>query len=139
MKKILSILAVTIILLSFGSACKKQDENSLRLVSYANGINERPNRLLSDSTILKKSQYIEGDSVFIYFIKVPDSRYDQLGHDSIKKIYSNSLKTEKMRKIVNILKYSNVGARYDIELPQKEISIIFSPSEIVEISNQSLK
>ncbi len=139
MKKIINILISGILILSFVSSCKKQDENSARLAKLVAELNESPDKELSNGTILEGCEYNEGDSVFTYVIKVSDNRYDKLDTDSIKRNFSKTVKSPGMTKVLNLLNKANVGLRYKLTLSEKEVLIDFPHSEIAEISKNTFK
>lgn len=109
-----------------------------RLAEFAKVLNEAPDKELSNGTLLTGCEYIEGDSLLTYIIKVSDNRYDKLEEDSIKRNFAKTVKSESMRKIVNLLNRSKVGLKYKLELPEKEVEIIFSRLEISDIAGQQL-
>ena len=130
----MALLAITI-----NSSCKKQDESSIRLAKFANELNEAPDKELHNGTVLTGCEYSENDSLFTYIIKVSDNRFDKLDEDSIKRNFIKTVKSDGMKKIVKLLNKANVGLKYKLELPEKEVSIEFSRSEIADISGAATK
>lgn len=130
MKKIINILIVGLLSFTIYSSCKKQDENAVRLAKFAKELNTAPDKELINGTVLTGCEYEEGDSLFTYIIKVSDNRYDKLENDSIKKNFLKTVKSDGMKKIVNLLVRANVGLKYRLELPEKEVVVEFPHSEI---------
>lgn len=138
-KNLFTVVISVLILLSFAVSCKKQNAAATHLVRLAAELNDAPDKELDNGTILTGCEYAEGDSMFTYIIKVSDNRYDKLDTDSIKRNFSKTVRSAGMTKIVNLLNNVNVGLRYRLELPEKELAIEFPHAEIAEISGQTLK
>jgi len=129
-KNLYKITTISIMLLFILPSCKKKNEAADRLVQFAKEINNAPVKELSNGTLLTGCNFNDGDSIFIYQIKVPDNRYDNLETDSIKRNFEKTVKSEGMSKIVNLLDKANVGLRYNLSLPEKEVIIDFHHSEL---------
>lgn len=138
MKKNIYFLIIGLLIVTIAPSCKKKNESVNRLAEFAKVLNEAPDKELSNGTLLTGCEYIEGDSLLTYIIKVSDNRYDKLEEDSIKRNFAKTVKSESMRKIVNLLNRSKVGLKYKLELPEKEVEIIFSRLEISDIAGQQL-
>lgn len=124
---------------TLSTACKQNNESTARLVQFAQEINNAPDINIDNGTVLTGCKYSDGDTVFAYLIKVNDNRYDKIEEDSIKRAYTNTLKSEGMAKIVNLTHKANVGLEYRLTLPEKEVSIVFSSSEISSIKDAQAK
>ena len=93
-------------------------------------INAQPDKELANGTILTKCEYNVGDSVFTYYIKVEDNRFDNVNTDSIKSSLSRRILSPQMKKLRNTLIKGNVGLQYIYDSASKKISIVFSPKEL---------
>ncbi len=129
------ITIISSILLFILSSCKKKNEAADRLVQFALEINNAPDKELGNGTLLTGCEFNDGDSIFIYQIKVSDNRYDNIETDSIKRNFEKTVKSEGLTKIINLLDKANVGLRYNLTLPEKEINIDFPHSELVNIAH----
>lgn len=139
MRKTIHFLIITFCIAITMMACKKMDESSARLAKFAKELNESPDKDLSNGTILTGCEYIQGDTLFTYIIKVTDNRYDKLSEDSIKRNFAKTVKSKEMKKIVTLLDKANVGLKYRLNLPDKEVGVEFSHSEIANISRSNAK
>lgn len=139
MKKILNILVIGTLLMFVSTSCKKQDDGVVRLTQLAKELNSAPDKELNNGTILTGCEFEEGDSLFTYIIKVSDNRFDDLEVDSIKRNFAKTVKSDGMKKIINLLNQANVGLKYRLELPEKEVLIEFPSSEITGFSKSATK
>lgn len=139
MKRIITVIVSGVVLLLFTMSCNKQNESATHLVKLATELNNAPDKELGNGTVLTGCEYAEGDSMFTYIIKVSDNRYDKLETDSIKNNFAKTVKSAGMAKIVNLLHQANVGLKYNLELPEKQVAIEFSRAEIADIAGQTLK
>lgn len=128
---VIGILGMSVMM----SSCKKGNESAERLARFAQEINQAPDKDLANGTVLTGCQYNVGDSVFTYQIKVSDNRFDNLELDSIKRNFEKTVKSPGMSKIVNLVSKANLGLRYTLVLPDKEVSVDFPHSELADISN----
>lgn len=139
MKKIIKFYFLWFLIAIFAISCQKKDESSVKLEKFAKELNEAPDKELNNGNLLSGCEYTYGDSLFTYIIKVSDNRYDKLDADSIKRNFSKTIKSDGMAKIVKLLNKSNVGLKYRLLLPENEVSIEFSPSEIAQVASQNTK
>lgn len=130
MKKFIILLFACSFILPFSSCKKQQNMDTIQLQSLVEQINENNDTILPNGNILSACDYKEGDSLFIYHIKVNDNRYDNVDVDSIKSSINKELKSEGMKKITNLLRKNNIGLKYSYETSSKEIDIVFSPEEL---------
>lgn len=128
MKKILSALLICFVLL-IPCGCKKQNNDTALLQELVEQINQKGETSLSNGTILNKCEYVNSDSVFTYYIKVNDNRYEKVDVDSIKSAIRKELNSTEMKKISNILCKNHISLRYIYDTSNKEIEIVFSPEE----------
>lgn len=133
MKQIIIIFVLGMLISMLSTSCNKQDESVDRLKQFAQEINNAPDKELSNGTVLTGCEYSEGDSLFTYIIEVSDNRYDKIDTDSIKRNFTKTVKSGGMSKIVRLLNKANVGLEYRLSLPEKEVPIEFSSSEISNI------
>lgn len=132
MKKLFNIVLLALFLLYIPMGCKKTDESQTRLAGFAKELNNSEEKTLETGNILTGCDYIVGDSLFVYRIKVPDNRYDKLDADSLKNIFVKDVKSVGMSKVVRLLNRANVGIMYRLKLPDNEVVVIFTPAEIKE-------
>lgn len=135
MKKSIIFFLIGLFCTLLPSGCNKSNKGSARLEQFAKEINEAPDKQLTNGTLLTGCLYNVGDTLFTYIIKVNDNRYDNIEPDSIKAIFGKDLKSDGMRKIINHLNSVNVGLRYNLTLPEKEVSIEFPSSELKNSSS----
>ena len=102
------------ILLQVSIGCKKKNNNPRldAIAALVEKVNSTPNKKLSNGTILSKCEYKKGDSLFVYFIKVDDKRFDNITADSIKSSLISDLKSEEMNNISKTLKRNGIGIKY---------------------------
>ena len=131
MKKLIIVLTLGF-LLQVSIGCKKKNNDS-RLDAIAvlvEKVNSTPNQKLSNGTILSKCEYKKGDSLFVYFIKVEDKRFDNITADSIKSSLISDLKSEEMKNISKTLKRNSIGIKYIFNTEKKDIEITLGPQEL---------
>ena len=131
MKKLIIVLTLGF-LLQVSIGCKKKNNDS-RLDAIAvlvEKVNSTPNQKLSNGTILSKCEYKKGDSLFVYYIKVEDKRFDNITADSIKSSLISDLKSEEMKNISKTLKRNSIGIKYIFNTEKKDIEITLSPQEL---------
>lgn len=127
-KSVIVFLVCSVVFVLCG--CKKQNKDTALLQQIVEQINQRADTTLPNGTILKKCEYVEGDSLFTYYIEVGDKRYDNADEDSIKSSIGKELKSAEMKKISNVLSKNHIGLRYIYDTSTKVIEIIFSPEEL---------
>lgn len=130
--KNLIILFTLGILLQVSIGCKKKNNNPRldAIAALVEKVNSTPNQKLSNGTILSKCEYKKGDSLFVYFIKVDDKRFDNITADSIKSSLISDLKSEEMNNISKTLKRNGIGIKYIFNTEKKDIEITLSPQEL---------
>lgn len=137
MKKVFSLILVSLILVCVPTGCKKTDNGKDRLAQFAREINEAPDKELSNGTVLTGCEYNIGDTLFTYNIKVIDNRYDKVEADSIKRSFTKTVKSDSMSKIVNLLNKTKVGLKYRLILPEKEVTVEFPSAELQKLSGKT--
>lgn len=127
-KSVIPFLVCSILFVFCG--CKEQNKDTALLQNLVEQINQKTGISLSNGTILSKCEYVEGDSLFTYYIKVDDNRYENVDVDSMKSSIAEELKSTEMKKISNVLCKNNIGLRYIYDTSTKEIVIVFLPEEM---------
>ena len=130
MRNTLVIIIISVAFASLFSGCKQNNKYAERLQELAAQINAQPDKKLANGTILTKCEYNVGDSVFTYYIKVEDNRFDNVNTDSIKSSLYRRIYSPQMKKLRNTLIKSNVGLQYVYDSASKQISIVFPPNEL---------
>lgn len=131
MKKLIIVLTLGFLLLvSIGCKKKNNDSRLDAIAALVEKVNSTPNQKLSNGTILSKCEYKKGDSLFVYFIKVEDKRFDNITADSIKSSLISDLKSEEMKNISKTLKRNSIGIKYIFNTEKKDIEITLSPQEL---------
>ena len=130
MRNTLVIIIISVAFASLFSGCKQNNKYAERLQKLAAQINAQPDKKLANGTILTKCEYNVGDSVFTYYIKVEDNRFDNVNTDSIKSSLYRRIYSPQMKKLRNTLIKSNVGLQYVYDSASKQISIVFPPNEL---------
>ena len=130
MRNTLVIIIISVAFASLFSGCKQNNKYAERLQELAAQINAQPDKKLANGTILTKCEYNVGDSVFTYYIKVEDNRFDNVNTDSIKSSLYRRIYSPQMKKLRNTLIRSNVGLQYVYDSASKQISIVFPPNEL---------
>ncbi len=93
-------------------------------------INTQTDKTFDNGTILEKCEYKQGDSVFVFHVKVPDHRFSNVDGDSLKSSIAADLSSQKMHKLTSTLAKNAIGIKYIFEQDEKEITIEFTPSEL---------
>lgn len=130
MRHTIIITIISALFASIMTGCKQNNKYAEKLHALAEQINAQPDKKLANGTILTKCEYNAGDSVFTYFIKVEDNRFDKIETDSIKASLARRIASPEMKKLRNTLIKGNVGLRYIYDSESKEITIVFSPQEL---------
>lgn len=129
MKRYIILVLVCSVLFTL-CGCKKQNKDTALLQDLVEQINKKADTALPNGTVLSKCEYVSGDSLFTYFIKVDDNRYENVNIDSLKSSIAKELNTSEMQKITKILCKNSIGLRYIYNTSTKEIEIVFSPEEL---------
>lgn len=111
-------------------ACKKENREVKQLVDLVEQINSQPDITLANGNTLTKCEYQNGDSIFTYYIKVNDNRYDNAITDSIKESVGEELKEDEMKKIISTLCKNHLGLKYVFNTTTGNIEIVFSAEEL---------
>lgn len=130
MKKGLFFTFLVFMLCTIISGCKKQNQDLVSLQNIVEQINKKGDTELPNGTVLTKCEYKEGDSLFTYYIKVNDKRFDNVPVDSIKNTVLKDLSSPEMKKLTNILVSNMIGLQYVFDTDSKDISIVFSHNEL---------
>lgn len=128
---IISLLAV-----SWLAGCKQRNGDLEQLQGFVEQINEHPGQTLDNGTVLQRCEYKEGDSLLTYRIKVDDDRFSKVSMDSVKHTLSQKLGSPDMQKLVRILSRNAIGVQYVFETEDSEMTIVFTPSELMENKKQ---
>lgn len=80
--------------------------------------------------VLNKCEYKQGDSLFVYHIKVNDNRFNKVSADSIKSTLSRDLASPEMYKLTDVLVRNSIGLQYIYDSEKEVITIAFTPSEL---------
>lgn len=131
MKKGLFVLISSFLICSIFCSCKKQTQDLETLQKIVEQINANNETELSNGTVLTKCEYIEGDSLLTYYIKVKDKRFEKENVDSIKNKLFKDLSSPEMSKLVGILARNNIGLKYVYDAEDKDITIMFSHEELL--------
>lgn len=130
MKRTLFLAFVGLFFVFSFSGCKKQNADRDQLRKFVEQINSKANSPLSNGTVLSKCEYKDGDSVFTYYIKVSDNRFDKVNVDSLKKELVKELATPAKMKLVKVLKRNSIGLQYIYDVNGSEFSMLFTPSDL---------
>ena len=130
MKKGLFFTFLVFMLCTIISGCKKQNQDLVSLQNIVEQINKKGETELPNGTVLTKCEYKEGDSLFTYYIKVNDKRFDNVPVDSIKNTVLKDLSSSEMKKLTNLLVRNMIGLQYVFDTDSKDISIVFSYDEL---------
>lgn len=136
MKKLIILMVIPFLMISLFFSCKQKNNDIEQLQSFAEKINEQSNRDLENGTILMKCEYKQGDSLFTYRIKVNDDRFDNAHVDSVKSALAKKMTSPAMQKLVNLLVRNSIGLQYIYELDDKDMTIVFTSSELSSENNK---
>jgi len=131
MKKGLFVLISSFLICCYFCSCKKQNQDLETLQKIVEQINANNETELSNGTVLTKCEYIEGDSLLTYYIKVKDKRFEKENVDSIKNKLFKDLSSPEMSKLIGILARNNIGLKYVYDAEDKDITIVFSHEELL--------
>ena len=131
MKKLLFATVFGFLFCTIFGGCKKQNQDLITLQNIVEQINAKGEMELPNGTMLTKCEYKDGDSLFTYYIKVNDKRYDNVPVDSIKNTVLKDLSSSEMKKLTNLLVRNTIGLQYIFDTEAKDITIVFSYDELV--------
>lgn len=113
--------------------CKEKKTTGFEYLEHlVEEINIQSDKTFANGTILEKCEYKQGDSVFVFHVKVLDNRFDNVDGDSLKNSIAADLSSQKMHKLTNTLAKNAIGIKYIFEQNEKEIAIEFTPSELLK-------
>ncbi len=136
MKRLVILTVIPFLMASLFFSCKQKNNDIEQLQNFAEEINEQSNRDLANGTILMKCEYKQGDSLFTYRIKVNDDRFGKAHVDSVKSTLARKMTSPAMQKLVRLLVRNSIGLQYIYELEDKDMTIVFTPSELSSENNQ---
>lgn len=112
--------------------CKpsKNVKEQEQLKTFVEKINSSPGRELPNGTILNSLDYVPGDSLLVYHIRVNDKRFDGVEPDSLKTQLRDELSLPDNKVLVGLLKRNNIGVKYIYTTENNEISVTLSPAEL---------
>ena len=127
---------IPLLAVSWLVGCKQRNRDLEQLQGFVEQINEHPGQTLDNGTVLQGCEYKEGDSLLTYRIKVDDDRFSKVSMDSVKHTLSQKLGSPDMQKLVGILSRNAIGIQYVFETEDSEMTIVFTPSELMENKKQ---
>lgn len=133
MRNIRTFIFISFLGISLLCCCKEKKATSFEYLEHlVEEINTQSDKTFANGTILEKCEYKQGDSVFVFHVKVPDNRFDNVDGDSLKNSIAADLSSQKMHKLTNTLAKNAIGIKYIFEQNEKEIAIEFTPSELLK-------
>ena len=130
MKKVLTFIVVSFVSATLFCGCKEKKATGSEFLQHLVAeINSQPDKTFANGTVLDSCEYKQGDSVFVFHVKVPDNRFDNVDGDSLKNSVATELSTPKMHKLTSTLAKHAIGIKYIFEQENKEIIVEFVPSE----------
>lgn len=129
MKRVLTLVLVSLVSAVLFCGCKKKATGSEILQHLVEEINNQPDKSFANGTVLDSCEYKQGDSVFVFHVKVPDKRFDKVDGDSLKNSVAAELSSKKMHKLTSTLAKHAIGIKYIFEQEDKEVIVEFAPSE----------
>ena len=113
--------------------CKEKKTTGFEYLEHlVEEINTQSDKTFDNGTILEKCEYQQGDRVFVFQVKVPDNRFDNVDGDSLKNSIAADLSSQKMHKLTNTLAKNAIGIKYIFEQNEKEIAIEFTLPELLK-------
>ena len=130
MKKFLTFVVVSFVSAALFCGCKEKKATGSEFLQHlVEEINNQPDKTFTNGTVLDNCEYKQGDSVFVFHVKVPDNRFDKVDGDSLKNSVAAELSSKKMHKLTSTLAKHAIGIKYIFEQEDKEVVIEFAPSE----------
>lgn len=130
MKKVLTLVLVSLVSAVLFCGCKEKIATGSEILQHlVEEINNQPDKIFANGTVLDKCEYKQGDSVFVFHVKVPDKRFDKVDGDSLKNSVAAELSSKKMHKLTSTLAKHAIGIKYIFEQEDKEVIVEFAPSE----------
>lgn len=124
------IVALSVIVLVAMTGCKKSSNETETLQNLVESVNSNPNSPIGNGMTLTKCEYKNGDSIFTYYVKVSDKRFEKVSQDQIKSTVASDLRGPKLQKMVSTLARNNIYLQYVFDTDTKTIPILFSPDEL---------
>lgn len=132
MRNLLTFIFIYLFGVVLFCGCKEKKATGFEYLEHlVEEINNQSDKTFANGTILERCEYKQGDSVFVFHVKVPDNRFDNVDGDSLKNSIAVDLSSQKMYKLRNTLAKNAVGIKYIFEQNEKEIIIEFTPSELL--------
>lgn len=129
-EKLLTFVVVSFVSAALFCGCKEKNTSGSDLLqNLVEEINNQPDKTFTNGTVLDNCEYKQGDSVFVFHVKVPDNRFDKVDGDSLKNSVAAELSSKKMHKLTSTLAKHAIGIKYIFEQEDKEVVIEFAPSE----------
>ena len=126
MKNFLTFVVISFVSAALFCGCKeKKTTGSDFLQHLVEEINNQPDKTFANGTVLDSCEYKQGDSVFVFHVKVPDKRFDKVDGDSLKNSVAAELSSKKMRKLTSTLAKHAIGIKYIFEQEDKEVVVEF--------------
>ena len=130
MKNFLTFVVISFVSAALFCGCKeKKTTGSDFLQHLVEEINNQADKTFANGTVLDSCEYKQGDSVFVFHVKVPDKRFDKVDGESLKNSVAAELSSKKMHKLTSTLAKHAIGIKYIFEQEDKEVVIEFAPSE----------
>lgn len=130
-KNVLSIIiAAMTLIMAATTSCQKSNPDIKNLCNIAQKINSGGEVKHENGMILTKCTFNEGDTVFTYFIKIDDNRFDKVSAEELKTTIAKDIKKENMKKITTLLKKNNFDLQYVYDTPKKLLTVFFDSSEL---------
>lgn len=130
MKNLLTFVVISFVSAALFCGCKeKKTTGSDFLQHLVEEINNQADKTFANGTVLDSCEYKQGDSVFVFHVKVPDKRFDKMDGESLKNSVAAELSSKKMHKLTSTLAKHAIGIKYIFEQEDKEVVVEFAPSE----------
>ena len=85
MKNLLTFLVVSFVSAALLCGCKEKKATGSEFLQHlVEEINNQPDKTCANGTVLDSCEYKQGDSVFVFHVKAPDKRFDNVDGDSLK-------------------------------------------------------
>ncbi len=110
-------------------ACKKESQDTEQIRAAVEALNAGGERTLANGTTLQRCEYVEKDSLFTYYIKVADNRFEGVDADSLKVALMADMKQEKSAKLTNLLKRNSITLKYVYDIQGDTMAVAIAPTE----------
>jgi len=113
MKKFLAFVVISFVSVALFCGCKEKKATGSEFLQHlVVEINNQPDKTFANGTVLDSCEYKQGDSVFVFHVKVPDKRFDNVDGDSLKNSVAAELSSKKMHKLTSTLSKHAIGIKY---------------------------